>query len=79
MSNSLDPDQIHRFAVTDMGPNCFQMISVDGKAVTNRKRVNQDSLLNEPRAITLLLCARNALELLSLNSCQEEVIRIISI
>ena len=42
MSNSLDPGQIHRFVVPDLGPSCFQMISADGKAVTNRKRIHQD-------------------------------------
>ena len=32
VSNSLDPDQDQRFVGPDLGPNCLQRLSADGKS-----------------------------------------------
>ena len=40
MSNRLNPDQARRFDGPDLGPNCLQMLSVDG-IDASKHRVNK--------------------------------------
>ena len=39
MSSGFDPDQARPFVGPDLGPNCLQRSSADGKIVISRQRV----------------------------------------
>ena len=41
VSNSLDPDQVQRFVVPDLGPNCLQRLSADDKSPLSGERVKK--------------------------------------
>ena len=46
LSNSLDPDQGRHHVGSDLGPNCFQRLSVDDKSPLAREELKESNILH---------------------------------